>query len=278
MGRPAFVAASTIRVSHSPGIEFRVFIVRACEAERPTEPSRSLAISSSITAVAESGVASMTKSLHIVASRVNTLRSGFPATICSVKTPGDRLSAARLKAGFSSARDAALSNGWKESTYRAHEGNTRGLDEEAARRYARRFKVNWLWLLHGDIFPQQNATVRVRGHVGAGAEITAFADADLGEEIELPPGAVADLEAVIVRGTSMFPRYFDGEVIYYSNHPVPPDQVAGKECVVALTDGRMFVKQLQRGRRKNRFNLMSWNAEPIEEVAVEWASPVRWRG
>lgn len=46
---------------------------------------------------------------------------------------------ARETAGFKSARDAALSNGWPESSYRAHENGTRTIGQDDAIRYARRF-------------------------------------------------------------------------------------------------------------------------------------------
>jgi hypothetical protein len=59
------------------------------------------------------------------------------------KAQGSRLRMVRMAAGYPSARSAALDAGWKESTYRAHEGGTRTIDPQDAARYV-------LWFLrHG---------------------------------------------------------------------------------------------------------------------------------
>jgi hypothetical protein len=54
---------------------------------------------------------------------------------------GKRLRDARIAAGFRSARDAALSSDWPESTYRSHESGTRTIGLDDAERYARRFRA-----------------------------------------------------------------------------------------------------------------------------------------
>ena len=62
----------------------------------------------------------------------------------------DRLRSARAKAGFSSARKAALRFGWAGSTYAAHENGQNRYDPDAARTYARAFGVTASWLLTGE--------------------------------------------------------------------------------------------------------------------------------
>lgn len=57
------------------------------------------------------------------------------------KVQGERLAAARLRAGWRSARAAALENGWAESSYRAHENGTRTIGQNDAEAYARRFRA-----------------------------------------------------------------------------------------------------------------------------------------
>jgi hypothetical protein len=72
------------------------------------------------------------------------------------ETPGDRLKQAREKAGFPSARAAALKHGWPVSTYASHEnGQTPEIPHAAARKYAKAFKVTAAWLTHaeGDMHP-----------------------------------------------------------------------------------------------------------------------------
>lgn len=91
----------------------------------------------------------MPPSLQQVAGRVNTARSVLSATLCSMSSSdslrqqqGERLRAARLTAGFRSAREAALSNNWPESTVRAHESGTRTIGQDDAEKYARRYRLS----------------------------------------------------------------------------------------------------------------------------------------
>jgi len=59
----------------------------------------------------------------------------------------ERLRAAREKAGYASAADAARAFGWTESAYRHHENGTRGFGADVAKKYARAFKTKPGWLL-----------------------------------------------------------------------------------------------------------------------------------
>jgi phage repressor protein C with HTH and peptisase S24 domain len=189
----------------------------------------------------------------------------------------ERLRQARKDAGFRSARAAALKFGWKPSTYASHEnGQTPEIPHEAARDYARAFKVSPGWLLTGE-GSKRRQTGQLIGYVGAGDQIFPF-DGELGEETELPPGTPPNLAAVKVRGHSMHPRYKHGEVIFYANETRAPDELIGEECIVRLADGRMLVKTIRKGSRRNRFNLESYNAPLLEDQRIEWAARVRWRG
>lgn len=58
-----------------------------------------------------------------------------------VDTPADRLRRAREKKGFDTAAEAARCYGWTISTYVSHENGTRGITNDAAKRYARAFNV-----------------------------------------------------------------------------------------------------------------------------------------
>lgn len=120
--------------------------------------------------------------------------------------------------------------------------------------------------------------IQVVGYVGAGAEVIPIDDHAKGvglDEVECPwselgPSAVA----VRVRGDSMVPAYFDGDLIYYDDPHFDFVHLLGKECVVALADGRKFIKQLRRTQNGQWF-LHSHNADPILGVKIEWAAKVR---
>jgi len=189
----------------------------------------------------------------------------------------ERLIWACKEAGYETAREAAEALGIKEPTYMCHENGSRGFKAHAEI-YARKFKVNLEWLLTGRGNPRKGrpVTAKAIGFVGAGAEILPFDDHSPGslEEVEIPPGVPDDAALVIVRGDSMYPRYLENEMLLYVRHMDDPKEHVGKECVVALADGRMLVKTLRRGNTKGVFNLESWNAPPIEAVVIQWAAPV----
>lgn len=114
------------------------------------------------------------------------------------------------------------------------------------------------------------------GYVGAGSEIVPIDDHAQGaglEEVELPPGVPADSALVIVRGDSMYPRYFDNEYLFYREYEGNLTDLVGRECVVQLEDGRTYVKVLKRGQG-GLFNLESFNAPTLENQAVRRAGPV----
>lgn len=190
--------------------------------------------------------------------------------------PNRWLIAARRAAGHRSARAAAVRFHWNPSTYASHENGQTPLPPRAAQKYARAFRTSPAYLLTGE-GDRHRAVAQLRGKVGAGAEIIPT-DHELGEETDLPPGAPANTTAVVVDGDSMYPRYFSGEKLFYLDEHHAPTDLVGQECVVKLVDGRMLVKILRRGSRRNLFNLESWNAPMLEDQRVEWAAPVRWRG
>lgn len=119
-------------------------------------------------------------------------------------------------------------------------------------------------------------TTQALGYVGAGSEIVPIDDHAQGaglEEVELPPGVPADSALVIVRGDSMYPRYYDNEYLFYREYEGNIVDLIGKECVVQLEDGRTYVKTLRKGQ-SGLFNLESFNAPTIENQAVRRAGPV----
>ncbi|MCW5717716.1 MAG: XRE family transcriptional regulator [Bauldia sp.] len=192
-------------------------------------------------------------------------------------TMGERLVWARKKAGYVSARAAALDNGWVEVTYRSHETGGRAFDLDAATRYSRIFKVEPLWLLHGVGQPLSRRGVPIVGLAGAGPQGTvAFAESD-GELGDAPaaPNASHRTVAVEVRGDSMHGTAEDGWLIYYDDRRDPPDEsLLAQLCVVGLADGRVLVKWLHAGSAPGLYDLESAAAPALRDVAVEWAARV----
>jgi hypothetical protein len=200
-------------------------------------------------------------------------------------TRGDRLRIAREKK-FKSARAAGKAMGIPVSTYGAHEraespgGRDYGPDE--AKRYARRFGVTAEWLLTGrEPFPTGDSgelpqpKAPVVGYVGAGAETHLYevAQGDL-DEVDPPRGSNEATVAVEIRGDSLG-AFLNRWLVFYDDvrRPVTPDLI-GELCVVGLADGRVLVKQIQRGRAEGLFNLISATEKPILDAAIEWAAKV----
>ena len=94
------------------------------------------------------------------------------------------------------------------------------------------------------------------------------------DEVYGPPGAAEKMSAVEVRGDSLGP-YFNRWYVFYDEvrNPMTPDLI-GHLCVVGLTDGRVLVKQVQRGRAEGLYTLHSATEKPITDVAIEWAARV----
>lgn len=190
----------------------------------------------------------------------------------------ERLKLAREKR-FASAAEAARFLNVPYGTYSGHENGSRGIKDEELTRYAKAFRVSLAWLAYELGTPDGGTVVtKPAGYVGAGAEVVVPDEGAHVDDIELPPGAPPTTMPVIVRGNSMYPRYFDGEKLFYIAEQHDPDDLIGRECVVKLPDGRTFVKILRRGSRRRLYNLESWNAPTMEDQKIEWAAPVRWRG
>lgn len=208
------------------------------------------------------------------------------------KTRGDRLRIAREKR-FPSARAAALALGVPVSTYGAHEraqepgGRDYGPDE--AEKYARRLKVSPEWLLTGrpvngsdqaadlpTIDPDAPAVTRVVGYVGAGALAHYYAlPSDELDTVPSPGNATPETVAVEIRGSSLGPL-FDRWIAFYDDvRRAPTDDLIGKLCVIGLSDERVLIKRLERGRRAGLYRLASNTDPPIEDVPIEWAARVK---
>lgn len=95
------------------------------------------------------------------------------------KEIGERLKAARIAAGFTTAADAATALGIKYPTYAGHENGSRGL-RSSLEQYGRRYRVTMDWLLTGrGPGPKSRpliapfGQVPLRGYIGAGGEVLA---------------------------------------------------------------------------------------------------------
>lgn len=229
--------------------------------------------------------------VHAVPSFVKTQRTQSMGTIfVMTKNFQERLQWARKQAGFSSPRAAADAFEWNPNTYKSHENGIRGKDrpppEDVVKKYARAYRVDFVWLYAGVGSPTRRSTAKIMGRIGAGAEIEPEFEQVPPEglyEIESDVSLPSDMIGFEVVGDSMLPRYDPGDIIVCPANGLPIEQLAdGDEVAVRTSDGRRFVKKVY--RRDGRFMLQSHNAAPIMDVFLEWASDIwtvvrspRWR-
>jgi hypothetical protein len=83
-------------------------------------------------------------------------------------------------------------------------------------------------------------------------------------------------EAVVVRGSNLAPTYRDGDILVYQKLRPLSASFLGAPCIVELTDGRFFLKQLLPGSSPDLFTLTSHNLgiPAIVDVAVRHAAPI----
>lgn len=121
---------------------------------------------------------------------------------------------------------------------------------------------------HGDI-------VKIVGYIGAGAEIMPEFEQVPPEgldQVHVPFPLPDDMIALEVRGDSMLPVYKDGHVvIVYREQKKPVQSFYGEDAAVRTADGRRFLKTIMKG---TPITLTSFNAAPIENVALEWIGEI----
>jgi phage repressor protein C with HTH and peptisase S24 domain len=116
------------------------------------------------------------------------------------------------------------------------------------------------------------------GKIGAGGAVAYIDDYEFGgasDYTQRPPDIDGQLVGLEVEGDSMLPKFDPGDVIYISksNDGVLSDYY-GKFCACRLTTGGTLLKKLARGSGPGLYTLRSLNAADIEDVELDWATPV----
>jgi repressor LexA len=118
--------------------------------------------------------------------------------------------------------------------------------------------------------------IELAGQIGAGGEVYFEADSEA-PLVERPPGARGKVMALEVVGSSMWPKYEEGDIVFVRRDVDGiPRGAIGKHCAVHTADGGTFLKVLTKGTVPGRYTLKSHNAPDMENVEVVWAAPVKW--
>ena len=160
-----------------------------------------------------------------------------------------RLKEARSKAGFKSARAAALKHHWTVSTYAAHENGQNDFDNGWAAIYAKAYKVSAGWLLTGELSDPdavRSAAADVEVHHGNVIEINVRAGAGGGGNLEewqafgIGNGRAHSAEEI--KGTWQIPEHILREVLRASADRIRVFEVIGDSMEPRLSEGdRVFV-------------------------------------
>lgn len=126
----------------------------------------------------------------------------------------------------------------------------------------------------GRLVDEEDA-VPIVGYVGAGEEVHNYDDRGQLDWV-VPESGHLDTQAVIVRGDSMYPKYEEGEILFYRQTDYVPPDCIGRICIVQLADGRTLVKRLRQGSRPGLYTLVSFRAPEITDCEVLWAARVRY--
>lgn len=197
----------------------------------------------------------------------------FSGKLIGMSDLADRLMKARIHAGYESVQDAVDALGVKYPTYAGHENGASGFKAPTGEIYARKFKVNFGWLMtgKGPMLPDGERTVPIVGYAGAGPDGSVLFAEGQGNygEATAPVDAADTAEALEVRGDSMHGLANDGWLIFYEDKTAPGPEHMGEPCVCWLASGRVLIKEPQWGSAPGLFHLTSTNARTMPDQAVE---------
>lgn len=216
--------------------------------------------------------------ISIMLSIETTIRRGYREfySLRPMRSLGERI-AARLDELKKSQHWLAQQSGIKQPSINAII-NPKDGKQEAGTAYlvpiARALGVlpDWLWDETGPKFAPAVREAVLVGNVGAGNMVVRFDEGVVLQGGIEPPAGYERANVARIEGSSMYPLEPGWLIFYGDEHRGVLESDLNKLCVLGLDDGTTLIKKLR--RQGKRFRLESWNAEPIEDAKVVWASRV----
>jgi len=194
-------------------------------------------------------------------------------------SPAGRLRWARQQHGqYPTPTDAAKAFGWTVSTYLGHENGDRNPSRDAAKRYARAYRVRWEWLLDNEGPPAAGKpVVKLVGYVDDDSKVKFHDASEVKDCSELPPNVGVATVAIEVLGGSMRGIADNGWLFFYDDEKRSPGrELVGKLCVVSLKNGDVLIRTLQPGRKRGRFDLELASHPTLRDQQITWAARITW--
>lgn len=133
--------------------------------------------------------------------------------------------------------------------------------------------LEWLAAGKGQKGPLAAAEGKLIGKVGAGAEVHRLDQVDVLAGIPL---TLADAPNVLeISGDSQYPLREGWRVFYGKEDDGIPKECIGALCVAQVRNGPILLKTVKKGSKSGLYRLESWNADPREDVPLDWAAKVR---
>ena len=182
----------------------------------------------------------------------------------------NNLRALRDQRGWSQ-DEAATALATTRNQYAKLEAGSRRLSDKWIKRASEAYGID-----PGEVVTDRTGAVPVAGYVGAGSQAHFYSESQgpFGE-VPAPDNSTPQTVAVELRGESLGP-FFNGWLVFFDDVRSPvTDDLIGRLCVVGLTDDRVLIKKLLRGRTAQSFELHGQFGEPIVDAEVAWAAPVK---
>lgn len=86
------------------------------------------------------------------------------------------------------------------------------------------------------------------------------------------------LSAVEIMDDALYPQYKRGDVLFMSQTAMPAINAAkaNVECFIELDDGQLVVCRLNPTNDSAKWNLISFQSRPMNNVAIRYAKPIQW--
>jgi transcriptional regulator with XRE-family HTH domain len=120
--------------------------------------------------------------------------------------------------------------------------------------------------------------VPVVGEIGAGAAVYPIQEDQSNKVTGYVRAArgFGAVQALQIRGNSMWPAYRDGDWVFIENRPTEFPLRRETDYLIDLADGRRLLKMVEPGQNEGRYNLVSYNAPIESDVEIVGAHQVRY--